>query len=109
MQQDGSLRIVSPTNSHEELFQQAHEGNFGGHLSDAKVYSELLRHYYWPKMQSDITHWSKGCLTCATYMHGKGHSVRSPLTPKPVAGPFDRVGIDIQAVEINIPWFLWII
>ena len=44
-------------------------------------------------MRSDIFCWSKGCLICSTY--SKGRSVCSPLTPIPVAGPFDRVGIDI--------------
>ena len=93
IQQDGSLRVIPPGNLREELFHQAHGGIYGGHLGDAKVYSELLRHYWWPKMRSDITHWSKSCLTCATY--GRGQSVRPPLTPIPVSGPFDRVGIDI--------------
>ena len=44
-------------------------------------------------MRSDVHHWSRGCLTCATYC--TGHSVRAPLTPIPVSGPFDHVGIDV--------------
>ena len=70
IQQDGSLRVIPPGNLREELFHQAHGGIYGGHLGDAKVYSELLCHYWWPKMRSDITHWSKSCLTCATYGRG---------------------------------------
>ena len=34
-----------------DLFQQ---GVFGAHLREAKVYSELQRHYWWPGMQADI-------------------------------------------------------
>ena len=90
---DGSLRVIPPTSKRQELFHQAHGGIFGGHLGDAKVYSELLCHYWWPKMRSDNTHWSRICLTCATY--GRGQTVHSPLTPIPVSGPFDRVGIDV--------------
>jgi len=93
VQQDGSLRVIPPAGTREELFHQAHEGVYGGHLGDAKIYSELQRHYWWPKMRSDINHWNKSCLTCATY--GRGRSVRPPLTPIPVSGPFDRVGIDV--------------
>ena len=78
IQQDGSLRVIPPGNLREELFHQAHGGIYGGRLGDAKVYSELLRHYWWLKMRSDITHWSKSCLTCATY--GRGQSVRPPNT-----------------------------
>lgn len=48
IQQDGSLRVIPPGNLREELFHQAHGGIYGGHLGDAKVYSELLRHYWWP-------------------------------------------------------------
>ena len=44
-------------------------------------------------MTSDITHWSTSCLTCATY--GRGWMACPPLTPIPVSGPFDRVGIDV--------------
>ena len=29
------------------------------YLSDAKIYSVLQRHYYWPKMRSNISHQSK--------------------------------------------------
>ena len=57
IQQDGSLRVMPPANTHQELFHQAHGGIYGSHLGDSKLYSELLCHYWWPKMQSDITHW----------------------------------------------------
>jgi len=55
---EGTLRVIPPpppTESREELFHQAHGGVYGGHLRDAKVYSELQRHYWWPKMRSDST------------------------------------------------------
>ena len=44
-------------------------------------------------MRGDITHWTRGCLVCTT--HSPGHAVRPPLTPIPVSGPFDRVGVDV--------------
>jgi len=37
VQQDGSLRVIPPAGTREELFRQAHEGVYGGHLGDAKV------------------------------------------------------------------------
>ena len=75
------------------LFQEAHGGEFGAHLSDSKVHSELYKHYWWDGMQSDITRWSRACLVCAT--HNPGRVVRPPLTPIPVSGPFHRVGVDV--------------
>lgn len=41
-------------------------------------------------MRSDIT---RGCLVC--HSHSPGRAVHAPLTPIPVAGPFDRIGVDI--------------
>ena len=58
----------------------------GEYLSDVKVHSELRRHYWWSGMRSDITRWTYACMVRA---------VRAPLTPIPVAGPFDRGGVDV--------------
>ena len=66
-------------------------GVFGGHLRDVKVHSEL-RHYWWPGMRGDVSQWSRGCLVCAT--HNTGRAVRPPLTPIPVAGPLDSIGVN---------------
>ena len=90
---DGTLRIIPPEHSREKIFHKAHDGTFGGHLRDAKVFSELQRHYWWPGMRSDVRRWSRACLTCATYSTGR--AVRPPLTPIPVSGPFERVGVDV--------------
>ena len=75
------------------LYQEAHAGKFGAHLSDTKVHGELQRHYWWNSMRRDITSWTRACLVCAT--RSLGRAVRPPLSPIPVSGPFDRVGVDI--------------
>ena len=62
-------------------------------LSDAKVYSELRRHYWWVGMRRNITQWTRGCIVCATLSVGR--AVKPPLTPMPVAGPFDEIGVDM--------------
>ena len=90
---DGSLRVIPPEKRREELFRTAHAGAFGAHLRDAKVFSELRHHFWWPGMCTDVTPWSRGCLTFATYSTGK--AVYPPLTPIPVSGPFDRIGVDV--------------
>ena len=64
-----------------------HGGVFGGHSRDGKVFSELQQHYWWRGMRADITKWSRGCLTCATYSTGR--AVYSPLSPIPVACLFE--------------------
>ena len=77
----------------KKLFMEALEGPFGGHIHEAKIHSELSRHYWWPGMRAELTHWCHSCLTCAT--RSVGRPVQPPLTPIPVAGPFDRVGVDV--------------
>ena len=93
VEEDGTLGVVPPVSWRERLFLEAHGGKFGAHLSDAKVFSELRRHYWWIGMRRDITRWTKGCLVCAT--RSVGRTVRPPMTPIPVAGPFDRIGADV--------------
>ena len=99
LEPDKSLRIVPPAMDREELFHEAHGGPFSGHLGDAKVCSQLLRHYWWLGMRKDISHWSRGCLTCAN--RSVGRPVKPLLTPIPVGGPFDRVGVDVLQLPLT--------
>ena len=45
IESDGTFRVIAPTASRQELFEQAHNDTFGSYLRDAKVFSELRRHY----------------------------------------------------------------
>ena len=87
------LRLIPPSTKRRELFEEAHQGQFGGHLRDGKIYGQLARHYWWPRMRTDIVEWCRSCITCARRRIGKQE--KPPLTPIPVAGPFDRVGVDV--------------
>ena len=90
---DKTLRLVPPISNREQLFEEAHSGPFGAHLREAKVHGQLSKHYWWPKMRSDIHKWCNRCLVCATRRPGK--AVHPPLNPIPVEGPFHRVGVDV--------------
>ena len=90
---DGTVRLIPPVTHREHLFEQAHSGVFGSHLSEAKVYSELRRHYWWERMRGDVSKWTRGCLVCAT--RESSRVTRAPLTPIAVSGPFDRIGVDV--------------
>jgi len=90
---DKTLRVIPPRPDHETLFHGAHDGAFGGHLKNAKVHSELSRHYWLRGMRTDIIQWCQTCLTCVTRRASGG--VKPPLTPIPVSGPFDRVSVDV--------------
>ena len=93
VESDSTLRVIPPKNQRERLFNSAHAGVFGAHLSDVRVRSEFRCHYWWNGMRGDITRWTHGCLVCNS--HSPGRAVHAPLTPIPVNGPFDRVGVDV--------------
>lgn len=93
MKKDKTLRIVPPSQDRKELFESAYAGVFGGHLRSAKLHGQLAKHYWWPGMQQDIIKWSRSCKICASRQVGM--PIHAPLTPIPVAGPFDRVDIDV--------------
>ena len=82
-----------------QLVQQSHGGKFEGHLGDAKVYSMLSRHYWWPRMHKGIARWCKSCLACAT--RHVGHAGKPLLTPIPVGGPIDHVGVDVVQLPVT--------
>ena len=44
-------------------------------------------------MRGDIAKWSRACMVCATKQVGK--PIYPFLSPIPVSGPFDYVGVDI--------------
>lgn len=93
IEDDSTLRVVPPQTSRRRLFVELHSGKFGSHLSGEKVFSELRKHYWWEGMRSDVNRWARSCLICAS--HGLGRKTRPPLSPIPVAGAFDRIGVDV--------------
>ena len=93
VEKDKTLKIVPPEIDRYQLFLEVHEGVFSGHLRQAKVHSQLNRHYWWPGMHRDIDTWCRACIKCAKRRVGQAN--RPGLTPIPVGGPFDRVGVDV--------------
>ena len=90
---DKTLRMVVPESDRESLFHEAHSGKYGGHLREVKIHSRLSHHYWWPGMRQDIVKWCRTCLVCATRSVGK--QIKPFLTPIPVDGPFDWIGVDV--------------
>ena len=90
---DKSLHLIPSTCDWESLFQEVHSGTFGAHMKDMKIHGELSKHYWWPRMRSDIWKWCQSCLLCARRQPGR--VVQPSLIPIPVSGPFHRVGVDV--------------
>ena len=90
---DKSLQIVLPKEERMAVFKEVHQGRFSGHLRDAKIHSQLSKAYWWPNMRQDIIKWCRACEVCASRQVGK--PIKPYLTPIPVGGAFDRIGVDI--------------
>ena len=99
--EDGPFGIIAnlrvrpdvPQKGGDSQLADEHGGMYGTHLREAKLYGQHSKHYWWPKMSSDIENWCRGCVTCATRQPGR--AVKLVLTPFPVSGSFDRVGVDV--------------
>ena len=90
---DKSLQRVLPKQDRYNIFKEVHQGKFAGHLRDAKIHGQLSKTYWWPHMRKDITSWCRACEICTSRHVGK--PIKPFLTPIPVGGPFDQVGMDI--------------
>ena len=90
---DKTLRGIPPATDREELFLEVHWDLRGGHLSDAKIHSQLSRHYWWPGIRKDIARWTRGHLTCAS--RNIGRPMKPLLTPIPVGGPL--IGLELMS------------
>jgi len=92
-QPDGRLQLVVPKDQQQKLIEEAHGGAMAGRLRQMKLYSQLQKHCWWPNMRADIRKWCQSCLVCTS--HCVGQAEKPPLSPIPVAGPFDCIGVDI--------------
>ena len=96
----GRLCVVVPEGLSQTLLKEAHSGCFGGHFAFKKVYDRIRRNYWWKTMHADVHRFCRGCLVCAS-RKSTGRSIRPPLTPIPVGGPFHRVGVDILQLPLT--------
>ena len=93
VQPDKTLLMYVPTAERRRLFEEVHAGRFAAHQRTAKIQATLMRHYWWPGMRRDIESWCRACVTC--WERSAKPPPKPPLTPLPVGGPFNRVGVDI--------------
>ena len=87
-------RIAVPDEMRDQLMEENHSGQFGGHFAGKSLYKTLAQHYWWEGMYRDAHLHCCGFLPCAAY-RGSGPKARPLLKPIPVGGPFQRVGVDI--------------
>ena len=87
-------QVVVPQPFRSQILSLAHD-NLAGHLGIRKMYTRILRYFYWPGLKSDVSNFCRSCHVCQVM--GKPNQVipPAPLLPIPVMGaPFEHVVID---------------
>ena len=97
----GKWCLVVPQDRREALIREAHDGRFSGHFTKKKIFELLKRRYWWPGMRAAVRRYCRSCLVCAS-RKGQTQSLKSPLQPLTVSGPFDRVGVDVLQLPLTL-------
>lgn len=89
------LQLIAPREIREEILQELHAGELGGHLGEEKTLGKAKQRFYWPGMQKDAERWCRTCEACATRKTApkKNHS---PLQTIQAGYPMQVVGVDIM-------------
>lgn len=88
-------QILVPSQLRAKLLHVAHDIPASGHLGAKKTLDRLLKHFYWPGINSSVRVYFRTCGICQRL--GKGvSSSRAPLVNLPVISePFSRLTMDI--------------
>lgn len=88
-------QIVVPTDYRSHVLSLAHDHVMAGHLGVTKTYNRVLRHFFWPRLKTDVAAYCRSCPICQIV--GKPNQVipPAPLIPIPALGePFEHVVVD---------------
>jgi hypothetical protein len=91
---DGSIQIAVPLSLRSRLLYLSHHPPIASHPGEQRRYASLRRHYYWPRMASDVYQVVAHCEQCLQELQ----ALRRPqgdMTLLPAHEPLDYVAIDI--------------
>ena len=76
-------RICVPNDEEikKQLLYEAHNTTFAMHLGTTKIYRDLKKHFWWPRMKRDVVRYVARCLTCQLVKanHQRPGGMLSPL------------------------------
>ena len=93
--QEHRMRAVVPQHLCKQVLADHHSSARGGHFAEKKMYSGLVRHWWWDGMHHDTLQFARNCPECAI-VSGNGRRNRPPLHPIPVQRPFQIMGMDVM-------------
>jgi hypothetical protein len=96
-------QILIPHHARElkkELLEKTHDHLMAGHLGASKTTHRLLRHYFWPQINSEVKKYVKGCFECQA--RKTPAPIKASLTPSIPTCVNALVGIDLIG-PVNSP------
>ena len=67
---DSRKRVAVPSHLREQLLRENHKGTYSGHFSGLKLYSTLVKHWWWKGMYTDALAFCRRCPECAIVTGG---------------------------------------
>ncbi|KAK3286466.1 hypothetical protein CYMTET_5968 [Cymbomonas tetramitiformis] len=63
---EGRYQLVLSSDSplREIVMREAHESPAAGHTGRDKTLARIVRRFWWPRMNKDVTDWTRSCLIC---------------------------------------------
>ena len=103
MEKNGRLRAIPPVEKHEQLFKDLHRGT---HLGFYKTLWQFMQYPLLVVRNACIcqTYKCAGCENCLQCR--AGHATLPSMTPIPVGGPFEKMGVDDlqQLTMVSSTW-----
>ena len=93
-------RCVVPFHMRETIMEENHGGQMAGHFSGEKLYKLLRRHWWWPRIYTDVVEHCRSCPECAI-VNSSGQVNVPPLHPIPVQQVFQIVGVDVMDLPMT--------
>ena len=91
---DGAIQIAIPTILQDRCMGLFHLPRIAGHPGSTKMYSQMRRGFYWPRMAADIYHYVSKCPSCAKKsLRTKRKTTRMQLFPP--NAPMEFIAMDI--------------
>ena len=86
-------QLVIPKVLRKRIIRGYHDDLLGGHLGIQNTFKRIRNKYYWPGYYGEIQAYVLECEICQKTSRATGE--KAPTYPMPIAGIFDRLGIDV--------------
>ena len=96
----GQRRSAVPRHLCGQVMTESHSSPMAGHFAGKKLYKSLARHWWWPRMYSDVIEFCRSCPQCVI-VNSSGRVNRPPLHPIPVQRPFQIFGVDVMDLPLT--------